>query len=111
MKYYGKNISGIQRTTWLVKTFWLRQFGSTKERFIDPETGCEIENGIPIESIRDEAGWLWAMATQNCNEDEKYGKFRINKDFINQCVFNEIATDEEIQEVAYLQSLEDVIPC
>ena len=111
MQYYGRYISSAQRAAWLVRTFWLKRFGSEKDRFIDPDTGAEVENGMMVASIREEACWSWCMAVQDVSDDDNFGKFRINKDFINSCIFDEIATDEEKQEKWRIEECEAWSPC
>lgn len=62
MKYNSLRISIFEIIRYVVKMYLEKTFGSSRERWIDPETGTELPKGqgVPEVSVRDSASMLWA---------------------------------------------------
>lgn len=90
--YCGIKITSFMRGKYLAKLWLAKTFGSKEKRLVDPYTNEYDPNGILVDSIREIAAMDWAYSMKSLS-----GRPLYDKNFINDQIWYELASEEDIQ--------------
>ena len=96
------DITSLMRGKFLARLWLTKTFGNKHSRYIDPDTGEEVLNGVPVESQHDMAACLWSYIWHGQTD-------RYDKDLVTEQVWYDKASNADIELQAQMEDADRLI--